>query len=114
MKIVVVSCLREDKTKALQLMENTGLSWIYFVDSIDYMTGQKNDMAEAWFSIEKEFSESVILFSIADEAKAADVIEAVEIHNKENVSMYYPLKGFVVPLDKWSNTFAFNTDKMKE
>lgn len=108
MKLIVINCLREDKDKALQLMESNGLSWIYFVDSHDYMTGQKNDLVDAWFSAEKEFSESALLFSLTDEVKANQIIDAAEIFNRDSNENNYPLNAFVVPIDKWAGSFLGN------
>jgi len=102
MKLIVVSCLREDKEKAMQIMEQCGIAWIYFVDSSDYRAGQKPSLMDGWFAINKEFTESVILFSLTDAAKASLVIEASDLLNSERSEECYPLKSFVVPLEKWT------------
>lgn len=108
MKLIVINCFREDKNMALQLMENNGLSWIYFVDSHDYMVGQKNDLVDAWFTAEKEFSESALLFSLTNEATADKIISAAEVYNQDNSENSYPLNAFVVPIDKWTSSFLGN------
>lgn len=102
MKLIVISCLREDKEKAMQLMEQCGIAWIYFVDSSDYMAGQKPALMDGWFAIDKEFTDSVILFSLTDATRATQVIEASEKLNNEKGEECYPLKSFVVPLENWT------------
>lgn len=102
MKLIVISCLREDKEKAMQMMEKCGISWIYFVDSNDYMAGQKPALMDGWFAMDKEYIDSVILFSLTDESKANKVIEICDEFNANRGDECYPLKSFVVPLEKWT------------
>ena len=111
MKLIIISCLREEKEKALQLMERNGLLWIYLIDSHDYMTGQKNDLVDAWFSSEKEFSESALLFSLTTEVNAERVIEAAETFNRENAETNNPLNAFVVPVDRWTGSIFNNSNQ---
>jgi hypothetical protein len=102
MKLIVISCLKEDKETAMHLMEKCGIAWIYFVDSSDYRAGQNLALMDGWFAIDKEYTDSVILFSLTDAAKASLVIDASDNLNTQRGDECYLLKSFVVPLEKWT------------
>ena len=103
MKLIVISCLQEDKEKAIKIMESCGIAWINMLDTKNYMSGQKPELMDGWFSIEKEYIKTVLLFSLTDSDKANKVIEATELFNAQKEENSYKVNSFVVPIDKWDN-----------
>lgn len=99
MKLLIVSCIVDYKEQASQILERAKISSISSLDTTEFESGQTPNLIDGWFAIDKEYSNSTILFSVATKEQAQQVLTLAKEFNDANDDKAFPIKIYVVPVE---------------
>jgi hypothetical protein len=103
MKLLIVTCLKEDKEKVARLFEEADVTAFSATETTGYKAGNTPDLITSWFASEKEHFNSCFLFSFTLQEKALKAIELIKNYNNSaEADSDFPVRAFVVPVEQTS------------
>jgi len=101
MKLIVVTCLKEDQQKAGKLLLQAGVQVYSASPATGYKNEQETNLLNAWFSAGSEAYDSVFMYSFTTAESAQKALALVKAYNLEN-DTDFPLRAFILPVEQHS------------
>ncbi len=99
MKLLIITCLKDYRNQAGNLLEKAGIAVFSVTDVVGKKDGEQTDLTDNWFSSGKEEFESSLLFSFTGAVQAEKAFALINEYNKKEAADY-PIRAFLLPVEK--------------
>lgn len=99
MKLLIVTCIEEDKEKAERLFKEAGVPVFSTVPVKGHQSGFTNYLPDNWFGNKEEETSAVMFFSFTDEEKATRMLKLVKLNNNQ-LRDNFLMHGFIMPVSQ--------------
>ena len=99
MKLLFVTCIREDQPVTATIFEKAGIRVFSVMEAIGHKTGLQEELIDSWFASGAERFDSVVLFSFTEPKIADSVMQLIRAANNESASNF-PIRAFLMPVEQ--------------
>ncbi|WP_276372644.1 hypothetical protein [Chryseolinea sp. H1M3-3] len=104
MKLLLVTSLKEDQKKVIDIMNIAGVDAFSLSNAVGFKNHRKPVLLDNWFGSGDEQADAIFLFSFTDESKTEEALHLIRHHNAQNKNGF-PIRAFVLPVEK--STYEF-------
>jgi hypothetical protein len=101
MKLLIVTCLKEDRKAAANILDRAGVQVFSASETTGFRNQPEENLLDNWFAHEHARYNSAFIFSFTTSAHADRALKLIREHNDINESPF-PLRAFVVPVEQAS------------
>ncbi len=105
MKLLLVTSLKEDQKRIVDIMDRAGVEVFSLSDTVGFKNQHRPVLLDNWFGSGGEQADSIFLFSFTDESKTEEALRLIRQDNAENKNGF-PIRAFVLPVEK--STYDLN------
>lgn len=101
MKLLFVTCLKEDQQKVADIFEQAGIKVFSATDTIGFKENHDTNLMDRWFASSNPAYNSIFLFSFTAESNAGYALQLIKSYNEKS-TQEYPLRAFILPVEQSS------------
>lgn len=101
MKLLFVTCLKEDQQKVADIFEQASIKVFSATDTIGFKEDHDINLLDRWFASGTSVYNSIFLFSFTSEDSANQAMQLIKSYNESSMQEY-PLRAFILPVEQSS------------
>ena len=102
MKLLIVTCLKEDRKAAANILDRAGVQVFSASETTGFRNQPEENLLDSWFAHEHTQYNAVFIFSFTQSQQADRALKLIQEHNAAEQSPF-PLRAFVVPVEDASH-----------
>lgn len=99
MKLLIVTCIEEDKEKAQSIFKEAGVPVFSTMPVTGHQSGFINYLPDSWFGSKEEEMRALMFFSFTDSVKAAKALQLIKLNN-EQLRDNFLMHGFTMSVEE--------------
>ena len=101
MKLLIVTCLKEDQKNVAAIFEVAAIKVFSVSNTIGHKEDHQQNLLDNWFASGAEEFDSLVLFSFTGDQHATTALNLIKKFN-EKTGSEFPIRGFILPVESCS------------